>query len=221
MRRLPFAAYNLGPAGDRPRRQARREIRALLRGRKAVGLLEAIGHELPWSLTHRRIHNTSTLGRANVALYVRRGLRLGKLEWVDHELDWPKVLHDGNHPARATLVQEVANWTVLVGHAPQAPRPVFGIGTNLALEAAREEWLDITVRLMRRRGPVLLLSDPNGLGDELVRRLGPHAVAGGTSTEAVHGLRVVLVAAQTPGRVGGVPMRSDHSKALIGRARRR
>jgi hypothetical protein len=37
MKRISFAAYNLGPAGDRPRRQGRREILAILRKRDAKG----------------------------------------------------------------------------------------------------------------------------------------------------------------------------------------
>lgn len=228
MRHLSFGCYNLGPSGDRPQRQGRREIRALLRERddrgrrrKVVVLVETTGWRLPWSLTHRRIRDTSTPGRANVSMYVLRRLRRGRAQWVDHERTWPRVLHPGMHPARATLVVPVEDWTVIGGHAPQAPRSVFGSLTVRALSDARGEWLGITASLFDRVGPVVLLSDPNGLGDDLVRQLGPRAVTGGTATEAVHGLGVVIDDARASGSVDGVRMRSDHRKALVGTARRR
>jgi hypothetical protein len=238
MKRISFAAYNLGPAGDRPRRQGRREILAILRKRDAKGrrrkvlaLFEAIDWRLPrvmpWLLGYRLIRDTSTPGRANLALYVLRRLKVTDVEWIDHEREWPRVLHDGNHPARATLFCRVEDWPTIVGHGPQAATPEFwerfmsrerAQHTAVKINEARDECLSIWVRLLRAHDRVLLLTDPNGLGDDLMRAVSGMRT-GGTAVEAAH-VKGGALSWRTRAVVNGVRMLSDHKRVLLGRARK-
>lgn len=233
MKRLTFVFYNLAPAGDPQRGPAfvERELRALANlpkrpwfpRRKVIAVVEAIHRSLPELPGYTLIRSTENLGRANVALYVLNRLKVGKVEWFDHEVTWPRTEHPGTHEARSTLVVEVEGWTVIVSHAPPGGR-----GTR----PARSEWISKMVFVLRRAffesdRPVLLLSDPNALGERLMDRLGPghpkqvgprDMVTGGTTIEAVHAIGVTLKNVRTPFLVRGVPMLSDHKKALIGRA---
>jgi len=222
MRRLPHAFYNLSPAGD-PNRGLffiTRELSAIAnnlnhdatrRRPKVIGVCEAINRVLPELDHYQLVRSTLNLSRANVALYVREDLELGETEWVRHEKTWPRAKdHDLTHEPRTTLVQDVEDWRIIVGHAP------VGFGA----EAARDEWLSILVDLLHIPGPVVALTDPNGLGDDLYRRV-PSAVTGGTAIEAVHGRHVVIDSVHTPGVVNAVPMLSDHHRCLLGRLRRR
>lgn len=226
MRRFPFTFENLGPAGD-PHRgswQIARELNAQANNLrpdpdrprpKGIALAEAIGHRLP-RLDHygHPIRDPRKPGRANLALYVLDRLDVDH-EWVDLAETWPRTDHPGAHPPRSILSADVEDWRVVVGHAPPvAPRS----------GDARAEWLDAMVAAIRdvdEGTPVLVLSDPNGLGPDLVHRLGPGVVSGGTPTDAVHGRRVILDAAAVPGTLNGVPMLTDHRRVLVGRARRR
>ena len=232
MRRVPFVAYNLGPIGERvDNERARVELDAAVNNQprvvwrrrpKAVALMECVGRDLP-DLRHYHppIHDRSRKSRANLALYVLDRLDLGRREWVDHQVPWPRVLHAGLHEPRSTLIQEVEDWTFVVSHAPQSPRNVFREPLRDALNDAREEWVDIIADIARSTsGPLLIFTDPNGLGGELRRRV-PSLVLGGTATEAVHGRRVVLVDARKVSSVNGVRFLSDHRGALVGKARRR
>lgn len=233
LHRMPFACYNLGPAGDPGRGpgQVRLELSAIANNHrpdpdrprpKVTGLLESIGYRLPRiHHYHPPIRSTRTKSRANVALYVLARLELGHLSWVDLDKTWPRTERRGVHEPRSILVQEVEDWRVIVAHAPQGPGRRLPRATNDALVEAREEWLDAMVDLMRGETPVIALTDPNGLGDDLVRRLGGSVVAGGTAIEAVHGRGITLEHAHTPGSVNGVAMLSDHRRVLIGRAVRR
>ena len=229
MKRLTFAFYNLAPAGDPQRGPffVERELRALAnlprrpwrRRRKVIGVSEAIYRRLPQLPGYRLIRSRETRSRENVALYVLDRLKVGRIEWIDHEETWPRPLHPGRHEPRSTLVVEVEDWTVVVSHAPQ-------VGRLIAL--ARNEWLNILADLLRSKAhrvrgevhPVVALTDPNALGPALVRRV-PGTVSGGTAVEAVHGNGITLTEVHTPGEVNGVPMLSDHKRALIGTAVRR
>jgi hypothetical protein len=248
VRRFPFAHENLGPAGDRrDSLQVPRELNAVgnnirrvdsrivtapdLRRRrpKGIGLTETIGHRLP-NLLHygEPIRSTKTLGRANVSLYLRNGLEGPPARWIDHKATWPKV-NDPNqrHAARATLVKEIVGRredgpTILVGHGPQAPNPRLPKATNAALVEAREEWVDITARLLRSYIRVIWLGDPNGLLDEVLVQLGdPKAARGGDATDAVLVRGFTIESAATPSNVNGIPMLTDHRKALLGVAVKR
>lgn len=226
MRRFPFTFENLGPA-NRPV-QIRLELGAQANNvrydpdrRRPKGLAgcEALHKILP-RLDHygRPIHDTSSRSRANLFLYVLDRLNHGSPKWVDHSQTWPRTKHpewtDGIHEPRSTMLVRVEGWRVVVGHAPPGTR---GAGP------AREEWLDIMATILRTESrPVLMLTDPNGLGNELVRMGGSKVVTGGSQVEAVHGNRlVVLDHAQTVETLNGVPMRTDHGRCLIGRARLR
>lgn len=220
MRRLPAAFYNLAPAGD-PNRGlpfVTRELSAIAnnlnhdparRRPKVIGVCEAINRKLPELEGYRLIRSTQSMSRANVALYVRDTLELGETDWVRHEKTWPRMNdHSLTHESRTTLAQEVEDWRVIVGHAP------VGFGA----EAAREEWLDILTGLLHVPGPVVALTDPNRLGDDLHHRV-PSAVTGGTPIEAVLGRGVVLDMVMTPGIVNQVPMLSDHRRCLLAQVR--
>jgi hypothetical protein len=245
VRRFPFAHENLGPAGDRrDPAQVPREINALgnnislvrnrtlplgdpLRRRpKGIGLTEATGHRLPSLRGYGTpIRNRKTEGRANLALYVRNGLEGPPPHWVDHKATWPKV-NDPNqrHAARATLIKELYDHgpTIVVGHAPQAPNPRLPDATNRALVEAREEWVDITARILRGYPNVVWLGDPNGSLDEVLIALGdPKAVKSSDPTDAVLLRGFIIKAASTPSHVNRVPMLTDHRKALLGRAVKR
>lgn len=222
MRRVPFGFYNLAPAGDPDRGPAfvARESEAIVNNRprnplrrrpKVFGVVEAIGRRLPELERYDLIRDTSSPSRANVALYVRKGLEVGTVRWIDHRLSWPRVLHPGLHEPRSTLAVTVEGWTVVVAHAPQVGRPMDG---------ARAEWLDIETRLLasaNRNWPVLLLSDSNALWDELERRV-EGAVMGGTPIESAHARYAALKRVRVRPSVGGVPMLSDHKRCLLGTA---
>jgi hypothetical protein len=246
VRRLPFAHENLGPAGDRvDPRQVPRELNAvgnnisqvrnrtlplgnpLRRRPKGIGLTETVAHRLP-HLEHygAPIRSTQTLGRANVSLYLRNGLEGPPARWVDHKAQWPKVNDPRQqHAARATLVKELHGPdldAVLVGHGPQAPNPRLPAATNRALVEAREEWVDITARILRAYPNVIWLGDPNGLLDEVLAQLGdPKAAKSSDPTDAVLVRGFTIESAPTPSHVNGVPMLTDHRKALVGVAVKR
>jgi len=224
MLRCAFAFENLGPRA-RPK-QTRLELGALANNvnpderrprPKGIGLCETIHHDLT-DLWHYGlpIRDRTRLSRANLALYVLDRLDLGRIRWHDLAEQWPRTEHPGIHEPRSILDVEVEDWRIIVAHAP----PV-AIGTG----PARREWLDAMVELLSGPTPVLALTDPNGLGAELVRRLAKPSkgtvVTGGTPVEAVHGVGIVLDSVHAPGRVNGVPMLTDHRRALLGRARRR
>lgn len=222
MRRVQFSFYNLAPAGDPQRGPAfvTREAEAIVnnhprnplrRRPKVFGVVEAIGRRLPELEHYQLIRDTSTASRANVALYVRKGLKVGTVRWIDHRLSWPRVLHPGLHEPRSTLVVTVEDWTVVVAHAPQVGERMNG---------ARAEWLDIEAHLLaaaNRNWPVLLLSDSNALWDELQKRNEGTAM-GGTPVESAHVRHARLKNIRTPESIRGVPMLSDHRKCLLGTA---
>jgi hypothetical protein len=225
MRRLQFGFYNLAPAGDPQRGPAfvARESEAIVNNRprnglrrhpKVYGVVEAIGRRLPELEHYTMIRDTSTPSRANIALYVRKGLKVGTVRWIDHQREWKRPLHPGMHEPRSTLVVTVEDWTVVVAHAPQVGAP---------MAAARDEWLAIEAHLLaaaNRNWPVLLLSDSNALWDELLKRNAGTAM-GGTPIESAHTRFAVLRRVRVRPSVGGVPMLSDHKRCLLGTAVRR
>lgn len=222
MERVQFAFYNLAPAGDPNRGPAfvTRESEAIVNNRprnplrrrpKVYGVVEAIGRRLPELKRYHLIRDTSRPSRANVALYVRKGLKFGSVRWIDHEIPWPRVLHSGQHEPRSTLVVTVEGWTIVVAHAPQV---------GAAMKAARDEWLTIEARLLAAANhdwPVLLLSDSNALWDELLNRNEGTAM-GGTPIESAHTRHAVLRHVRVRPSVMGVPMLSDHKRCLLGTA---
>jgi hypothetical protein len=221
MRRVPFAVYNLAPAGD-PNRgpaQVELELNALAnnhrpdgrrRRPKVIALMETVHRTLP-NLRHYQppIRSTVNLSRANLALYVLDGLAVEHVRWVQHKETWNRVKHPGRHEPRATLVALVEDWRISVGHAPQVSP-----GNT---DRARGEWVDVMADLMDTKRPVLALTDPNGLGDNLRDRV-PGCVLAGTPVEAVNGRHITIVDARTPEVVNGVRLLSDHKRALLGRA---
>lgn len=235
MKRATFAFYNLAPAGDPHRgpEQVRLELNAIANNHapdpdrkrpKVIGNVECIDRHIPRLVGyHAPIRSTASKSRANVALHVSARLTLGRTEWVDLSKTWPRPLHPdaGPHEPRSILVQQVEDWTIVVGHAPQEPREVFARATNAAIMDARAEWLDAMVTLMQRTGPVLALTDPNALASVLVKRLGSTTVVGGDGTDSVIGRHVTILGAPTPGVVNGVRLLSDHKKCLLGSAVRR
>jgi hypothetical protein len=246
VRRFPFAHENLGPAGDREDlSQVPREIGALgnnvsqvagrivtvpdLRRRrpKGIGLTEAALHRLGAHAHYGQpIRSIRTEGRANVALYLRNGLEGPPPRWVDHKATWPKVNDPSRrHAPRATLIKELDGPdldAVIVGHGPQAPGWRLPNATNAALQEAREEWVDITARILRAYPNVIWLGDPNGLLDEVLVQLGdPKAARGGDATDAVLVRGFTIEASATPSVVNGIPMMTDHRKALLGTAVKR
>lgn len=224
--RFPFSHENLGPAGDRKDPdQVPRELNAIgnnlnpdrrRRRPKAIGLTEAMGHRLPVMEKYGEpIRSIKTPGRANLALYLRDGLEGPEPEWVQHTETWARTEHPGTHPARATLIKDIFHGpSVVVGHAPPITRS--GPGSS---HDARQEWIELTARIIRGRTHVIWLGDPNGLLDEVVQWLGDEKVAtAGTATDAVLVKGFSIDAASTPGVVNRIPMLTDHKKALLGRA---
>jgi hypothetical protein len=245
MKSFPFAHENLGPAGDRhDPKQVPRELGAIgnnivrVAGRtlpvsdprrrrpKGIALTESIGHHFP-SLAHYGdpIRNRKTEGRANLALYLRNGLEGPPARWVDHRATWPKVNDPSKqHAPRATLIKELYDHgpTIVVGHAPQAPNPRLPVTTNRALVEARREWVDITVRILNNYEYVIWLGDPNFLLPDVRHALGHTRVSiGGDGTDAVLVRGYFLEDARIVSSVNGVPMMTDHEKALLGRAVKR
>jgi hypothetical protein len=230
VKRCRFAFYNLAPAGDPMRGEVfvQRELTAIAnfvdpesnerKRPKVLGVCEAVGRALPPLDRFNLLRSREDASKANVALYVRDDLRHGEPRWIMHGRRWPNILRPGLHDPRATLVVKVENWRVVVAHAPQAPREVFPVATREALDAARDEWLDIMLRLLDRSGPVLLLSDPNGLAGQLKQRMQALNMEGGLG-EAVHAMGANVKHFQMLGEANGVAMLSDHHQFELGRAR--
>lgn len=228
MRRVQFGFYNLAPAGD-PNRgigQVTREAEAIVNNQphnplrrrpKVFGVVEAIGRNLPHLDHYEQVSLKANRSVANLALYVRADLHRKSEQWIMHTREWKRPLHPGMHEPRATLVVPVEDWTIVVAHAPQAPMRHLPAEVNDTLEAARGEWLDVVAEQLRRPGPVLLLSDSNGLWDDLLRRVEGVAMAG-TPIESAHARHATLRRIRTPGSLGGVQMLSDHKRCLLGTA---
>lgn len=228
MKRCTFGFYNLAPAGDPNRGPAfiSRESAAIVnnaprnpqrRRPKVYGVAEALGRNLPHLDRYELVaskHNKST---ANLGLYVRDDLDRGNEQWIIHERLWRRPLHPGWHEPRATLVVPIEDWTVVVAHAPQAPMRHLAADVNDTLEAARSEWLRIVAEAITRPGPVLLLSDSNGLWDDLCKRV-KGTVTAGTPIESAHARNATLNNVTTPSEIDGVPLLSDHERCLLGTA---
>lgn len=228
---MPFAFENLAPAGDpfRGPVQVKLELSAIANNHnhnknrqrpKVIGCVECIHRSMPKLNNFQGpFRSTKNASRANMALYVLKGVKVGPTEYVDLHETWPRPLHPkaGHHEPRSILIKEVAGWTVVVSHAPQAPGR-FPKATNEAIIRARKEWLDVMVKIAKRPGPVLILTDPNGLADELHHRV-PKLCVEGEPADAALTNATFVDGTQLPSALNGIQMLTDHKKCLLGKAR--
>jgi hypothetical protein len=221
---VPFAFENLAPAGDPGRgpTQVRLEQEALAnlhnrdrrrRRPKVIADVECIHRPMPMLAGYQLVRDTRDLSHANVALYVRDGLHIGGVKWTMCTKTWPRPEHPdaGPHEPRVILAVRVEDWTFVVAHAPQVA-PKTG--------PAREEWLDVLEQVIKQApAKVLCLSDPNGLGDDLARRM-PNLTTSkeSTPTDAAHARGADLEDVRFLRDVNGIRMLTDHHGALLGRA---
>lgn len=218
----PDALYNLG-AGRRLFRVVAEVLAILLRLRpRSLVLLEAIGYRLPRRVPgYQLVRDVSRPGRANIAVYVRKGL-LQHRRWVDLQLTWDRTETDGTHPARSILRLRLNDEILLAAHAP--PKTREGEGSSVP---ARREHADVLVALLRETNlPVLLLCDPNAAPTEpvgtavIAHRIGGTYVDGIGNIEGVVARRLE-VTAKFVRTVGGVRLGSDHGHALVVNSRKK
>lgn len=228
---MPFAFENLAPAGDpfRGPAQVKLEISAMAnnhnhdknrRRPKVIACVECIHRSMSKINNYQGpFRSTKNLSRANMALYVLGGIEVGPTEFVDLHETWPRPLHPsaGPHEPRSILIKKVAGWSIVVAHAPQAPGR-FPKATNEAIIRARKEWLEAMVKIAKRPGPVLILTDPNGLGDELHHRVSVLCIDG-EPADAVLTNATLTTAAELPSHLNGIQMLTDHKKCLLGTAK--
>src|SRR5690349_19088649 len=143
---MRVAFYNMGPVGEKvTNARARVEVPAILNTLPKVGgagFVETVGRIMPDVPGQHKIHNTSRPSRANLTLYVRDDHFLGRRRWHDFKETWPRVEHDGIHPPRSALIQNVDDdKTLILSHAPQGIEPGMPRATQDALIEARHEWL--------------------------------------------------------------------------------
>lgn len=235
MRRPSLFVYN----GDNYRAagELARELIAAaaeLRPRRIV-VVEAIGNELPELRGYWLLHDKSRPGRENLAVYVRKvaGRRRPRVRWIDLAQTWTKTnpgAH-GQHWPRSIMV--VAGMVqLIVWHAP--PK-----GTDNTLKA-QQEGLDAIVRLVEpweRAGagmvwplvrvkaaqlrPRVIAGDWNRAPAEdgpgpgrLIRLYGFTAAGAGIDLALVRG-GVRIASWRYVEAVNGVPLRSDHRRALV------
>lgn len=221
--------YNLGTPTERDAgyqsavRQVSRELAAIAStGAALIAVAEAIGYRLPRLDGHVLVRDTSTPGRANVALYVRRDLLLRRIKWHDQRETWGRTQHPGQHPARSILSCRVNHALVIVDHQP--PK-----GTDNVL-ASQQESLNTVARIARRPWNRLLaclvLTDANRTPSEPSSVPGPRQLAKRIAGQ-VHGDRIDCLVTRGLDvdhlayvhRVAGVLLKSDHRHALRGHIR--
>lgn len=214
MRRIPFAFENLRVGRDAD--VVAREVRALAnqvnrdtdRARpKVLALCESLGYSLPVLPGYSLVHDRSTPSRANLALYVLAHLDRGPVRWLDLDETWPRTAHDGRHEPRSILYRQVGGVRVVVTHAPPAVPGAF---------LARSEWIRAMRYLMREPTRTLVLGDPNKLNARIGNT--PGVRRAGTGTDAVFACGMTLTSVNLTREVNGVPIRTDHRHALLGKA---
>jgi hypothetical protein len=235
--RAGWFVYNVGPVGDmgRGRDDLARELDALCNVHpknpreappKVGGLLEVIGWgRLPVPDGYRAIRSRDTESSANLAMIVRDTLTVNDVTWIHGQKTWRETRTGAKpsdrHPPRDILRARLSNKrgqhvNGIVGHAP--PNTKYR-----DTGPAQQEWLDLMVRVIDVTGPCIVMTDPNSLMDELYKRVKStgHVVSFGTDIEAVLMRGFDLERPETPGKVNGVVMGSDHHRCARGVAVRR
>lgn len=236
--RAPFVArfYNLRVG----RRQARAalEIDALLTDQPEVlGLVEAIGYNLPEIPGYVLVRDTSTLSRENVAAYVREDIYHPRFtRWHDLATAWLRTERPGIHEPRSFLDLRAGDTQVVVYHAP--PPGIRDPETRERITvAAQQEGIDAIVHVMapwtrerwhlwrlaermkaRGRSRILLADmnrdpDAGGPGALMLAEQIDGQVIGNTIDLSV-GRHVDVVDFRNLHEVDGVDLLSDHRRAL-------
>lgn len=225
--RIPFGVYNFAPKDpDDSLAQLSKEMLAIRNVKpvdrdrqqtKATLGVETVGWGKLPAFGANMIRDTSTPERANLTLWLAKRLTIVSVEWVKSPGVWPRTQHGGMHDPRVFIKAVVKTKTlpptrVIGGHAPPG---VPGA------DEARKTWVRTAADLCDTKMPVLLLADPNGLIDDLLRYIGdPKAVTCGTAGEAAYARGFIFDSADTYNEVNGVTMRTtDHGAGcLLGRA---
>lgn len=133
-RLLHLRFYNCAPPSpERGSTRLARELEAIVDDKPVlVGLAETIGYSLPELRGYTKIRDTSTPGRANVAVYLRTDHQASRVTWFDMHQTWPRTDHPGTHPARAWVeLRFDGGVQALVGHqGPKLPPRAGGAETT-------------------------------------------------------------------------------------------
>jgi hypothetical protein len=229
--RVPVWVYNFGPAGKDGRTidHVRHEVQALCNvpphrdGRRkppkaGVGIEALRWGRLPSIAGQRLFHDTSNLSRANIALWVREGLKVD-VDYLRHTEGWDRTEGEGVHEPRATLLaycegDDEQEMLVIGTHAP----PVTPTSAD-----ARAEWVHLMDVAIRNNSiPIVMLGDPNGLFGKVRDRVGnPKITVAGTAVEGTLTRGYTITDSREDHVVNGVVMGSDHHRAHRARLIRR
>lgn len=188
-----------------------------------IGAIETIGSGTPPHLKgYKRFSDRSTDSRKNVTAWVRADLDAEIVGWIDHGHTFPRKEGKGPHPARSTMILRVGDALVLIGHAPPnwpgagdaRDEWVDDIADRVA-PWRREDWLDRdpVARRRRKKRPVLILVDHNGLGRALARAIGGRLT--GASVDALISRKVRIRFVRRIRNIGRVRFRGDHGHVTV------
>lgn len=221
----PVEFYNLEEG--RPHNQVLSEVDAILSTRPMIFTgCEGVGYMLEEAAGYRLLRNRRDESTSNVFAYVHDSLPVSHVRWTRMRRTWRRVKHSGTHPARVVLKFRAAGVKVAVTHNPQndgantAPARdelVSRVGDYMA-PWRRTLWnlLPARVRARERLRPSVTFWDPNGADQarQLANIAGGRVVGGAVEGAVVRGARTYAVAISYPIRAAGVPLRSDHKRAL-------
>ncbi len=234
---LDVIFYNLD--NSRPDAQVSKELHAFAASNPdIIGICEAIGNRLPPLPGYQLIKSDDNSGsarsrsRKNNAAYVKKGIKVSRVGWIDCYKTWPRTQGKGGiHEARSYLKFRADGVVIIVAHQPQ--RPLGDDKLRAALFAARAEGMGkLAAAMSFKKGvapravfsqlrPRILMSDFNARVGE---PQGPHILAKAIGGVVYNGDRidnfVVRGGVKLVGKVDvfssikGVKLESDHHHAI-------
>lgn len=230
-RQMTTYLYNL----DNHRADAvvEREVRAILSTKPTtLDLIEVTGNRLPKVDGYRIIRadrdGPRARERGNIASYVREGLHVSHVDWIDLRGVWPRPHGGGMHEARSFLSYRIEGVAKVIGH--QAPRNARGweglqregidaVADRMNRWRERDD-LSAAQRLVERFRARILLWDGNAvLGDrgpnpaDMANRIGGRVYNGHRIDHAV-ARNVKMKRIDVLSKVADVRLQSDHGRAV-------
>lgn len=232
--RVSAVLYNCAPPSPgRGSTRLGRELDAMVDDKPVLlGLVETVGYAMPSLRGYNRLRDSSTSGRANVTVYVRKDHEVTRSTWHDMHQTWPRTEHPGQHPARAWLEVRINGAQFLFGHQPPKLPPRSGgepitrrcqqEGVDFLTERTapwtREGWARRSASQQRhaQTRPRIVLADWNrgphedGPGQKAyAEKLG--GMVTGTRIDAMVSRGVSVLSARYDSTFDGIHLGSDHT----------